>query len=52
MSTSDASSASAGIAEQIDGYLRTGVTSDPWCTAWPGGDFFEGVMRAQFCAAH
>jgi len=47
MSTSDASSASAGIAEQIDGYLRTGVTSDPWCTAWPGGDFFDRARHAR-----
>jgi hypothetical protein len=46
MSNLEISSASVGIAEQIDCYLRTGSTSDPWRTAWPGADFFERARRA------
>jgi hypothetical protein len=46
MRTSDISSAPAAIAEQIDGYLRTGSTSDPWHSAWPEDDFLERARHA------
>jgi hypothetical protein len=46
MRTLDISSAPAVIAEQIDGYLRTGSTSDSWRSTWPGHDFLEKSRRA------
>jgi len=39
MRTLDMSRVPAADAKQIDGYLRTGATSDLWHTAWPGDDF-------------
>lgn len=47
MNTFEISSAPATIEEQIDSYLRTGSTSDPWRSAWPGNDFQERSRHAR-----
>jgi hypothetical protein len=47
MSIFEIGSAPATIREQIDSYLRTGSTSDPWRSAWPGDDFRERAHHAR-----
>jgi hypothetical protein len=47
MSISETSNAPVTIAEQIESYVRTGSTSDPWRSAWPGNDLFERSRRAR-----
>jgi hypothetical protein len=46
MMSFDTSRVPTAIAEQIDGYLRTGSTSDPLHTAWPGDEFLERARHA------